>query len=98
VTEKLMIHFVVHEESDGVGVVVVEGVKKGQELNGWIMEDDKDVKIVAQSDIPIGHKLALKDYQPGETVIKYGVDIGKVVAPIRKGEHTHIQNLKTKRW
>ena len=93
-----MIHFVVHEESDGVGVVVVEGVKQGQELNGWIMEDDKDVKIVAQSDIPIGHKLALKDYQPGDTVIKYGVDIGKVVAPIRKGEHTHIQNLKTKRW
>ena len=93
-----MIHFVVHEEGDGVGVVVVEGVKAGQELVGWIMEDDKDVKIVAQSDIPIGHKLALKDYQPGDTVIKYGVDIGKVVAPIRKGEHTHIQNLKTKRW
>jgi (2R)-sulfolactate sulfo-lyase subunit alpha len=93
-----MIHFVVHEEGDGVGVVVVEGVKKGQELNGWIMEDDKDLKMVAQSDIPIGHKLALRDYQPGDTVIKYGVDIGKVVAPIRKGEHTHIQNLKTKRW
>jgi (2R)-sulfolactate sulfo-lyase subunit alpha len=93
-----MIHFVVHEEDDGVGVVVVEGVKKGQELNGWIMEDDKDVKVVAQGDIPIGHKLALKDYKPGDTVIKYGVDIGKVVAPIRKGEHTHIQNLKTKRW
>jgi len=93
-----MIHFVVHEEGDGVGVVVVEGVKKGQELNGWIMEDDKDVKIVAQSDIPIGHKLAFNDYKPGDTVIKYGVDIGKVVAPIRKGEHTHIQNLKTKRW
>ncbi len=93
-----MIHFVVHEEGDGVGVVVVEGVKKGQELNGWIMEDDKDVSIVAQSDIPIGHKLALRDYQPGDTVIKYGVDIGKVVAPIAKGEHTHVQNLKTKRW
>ena len=93
-----MIHFVVHEEGDGVGVVVVEGVKKGQELSGWIMEDDKDLKLVAQSDIPIGHKLALRDYQPGDTVIKYGVDIGKVMAPIRKGEHTHIQNLKTKRW
>ena len=93
-----MIHFVVHEEGDGVGVVVVEGVKKGQELNGWIMEDDKDLKMVAQSDIPIGHKLALRDYQPGDTVIKYGVDIGKVVAPIARGEHTHVQNLKTKRW
>ncbi len=96
--ERQVIHFVVHEEGDGVGVVVVEGVKKGQELNGWIMEDDKDVRIVAQSDIPIGHKLALQDYKPGDTVIKYGVDIGKVVAPIKKGEHTHIQNLKTKRW
>ena len=93
-----MIHFVVHEESDGVGVVVVEGVKKGQALVGWIMEDDKEIKMTTMSDIPIGHKLALKDYKPGDTVIKYGVDIGKVVAPIARGEHTHVQNLKTKRW
>ena len=55
-----MIHFVVHEEGDGVGVVVVEGVKAGQHLAGWIMEDDKDVEVVAKSDIPIGHKLALR--------------------------------------
>ena len=34
----------------------------------------------------------------GDTVIKYGVDIGKVVAPIKKGEHLHVQNVKTKRW
>ena len=93
-----MIHFVVHEEGDGVGVVVVEGVKAGQALNGWIMEDDKEIRVQAKSDIPIGHKLALKDYKPGDTVIKYGVDIGKVVAPIARGEHTHVQNLKTKRW
>lgn len=93
-----MIHFVVHEEGDGVGVVVVEGVKAGQQLTGWIMEDDKDVMVKAQNDIPIGHKVALRDYQPGDTVIKYGVDIGKVVAPIRKGEHAHVHNIKTKRW
>ena len=93
-----MIHFVVHEEGDGVGVVVVEGVKAGQELIGWIMEDDKDIKVVAKTDIPIGHKVSLKDYKPGDTVIKYGVDIGKVVAPIKRGEHLHVQNVKTKRW
>ena len=93
-----MIHFVVHEEGDGVGVVVVEGVNAGQALVGWIMEDDKDVKIEAKSDIPIGHKLALKDHKPGDTVIKYGVDIGKVVAPIKQGEHLHVHNVKTKRW
>jgi (2R)-sulfolactate sulfo-lyase subunit alpha len=31
-------------------------------------------------------------------VIKYGVDIGKVVKPIGKGEHLHVHNVKTKRW
>ena len=90
--------FLVHSPKDNVGVVVVEGVKKGQELTGWIMEDDKELKVQAKSDIPIGHKIALKDYKPGDTVIKYGVDIGKIVAPIARGEHTHVQNLKTKRW
>jgi (2R)-sulfolactate sulfo-lyase subunit alpha len=93
-----MIHFVVHEEGDGVGVVVVEGVKAGQHLAGWIMEDDKDIEVVAKSDIPIGHKVSLKDYREGDTVIKYGVDIGKVVKPIGKGEHLHVHNVKTKRW
>ena len=34
----------------------------------------------------------------GTTVIKYGVDIGKTIAPVQVGEHTHVQNLRTKRW
>ncbi|OGA24014.1 MAG: flagellar biosynthesis protein FlgA [Betaproteobacteria bacterium RIFCSPLOWO2_02_FULL_67_19] len=93
-----MIHFVVHEDGDGVGVVVVEGVKAGQDMAGWIMEGDREIRIQAKSDIPIGHKVALRDHGAGDTVIKYGVDIGKVVAPIAKGEHAHVQNIKTKRW
>lgn len=93
-----MIHFVVHEEGDGVGVVVVEGIEAGNELTGWIMEDDKEITVQSKSAIPIGHKVALQDYAVGDTVIKYGTDIGKVVAPIEKGEHLHVQNVKTKRW
>ena len=93
-----MIHFVVHDENDSVGVVVVEGVKAGQKLNGWIMDQDKDVAFDAKSDIPIGHKLAIKPLKSGETVIKYGVDIGKTIADIQVGEHTHVHNLRTKRW
>ena len=42
--------------------------------------------------------LALTDIVNGATVIKYGFDIGKAVAPIRKGEHAHVHNMKTKRW
>ena len=93
-----MIHFVVHEEGDAVGTVVVENVKPGDELTGWVMEQDKTVKIKSLSQIPIGHKVALKDLALNDTVIKYGVDIGKVVAPIKAGEHLHVHNVKTKRW
>ena len=93
-----MIHFVVHDENDSVGVVVVEGVKAGTKINGWIMDQDKDMTIEAKSDIPIGHKLAIRELPKDSTVIKYGVDIGRVVAPIRVGEHAHVHNIKTKRW
>ena len=93
-----MIQFVVHDEGDSVGVVVVEGVKAGDELVGWVMDQDKDIQFKATSDIPIGHKLAIKPLASGDTVIKYGVDIGKVVADIATGEHAHVHNIKTKRW
>ena len=93
-----MIQFLVHDKKDTVGVIVVEGVKAGQELTGWVMEDDSTLTIKVLNDIPIGHKLALKDIAGSDTVIKYGFDIGKAVAPIRKGEHAHVHNMKTKRW
>jgi (2R)-sulfolactate sulfo-lyase subunit alpha len=93
-----MIHFVVHDEGDSVGVVVVEGIKSGQPLVGWIMDQDKEIKVQAQNDIPIGHKLAIKALSDKDTVIKYGVDIGRTIAPIKVGEHAHVHNIKTKRW
>ena len=93
-----MIHFVVHEEGDSVGTIVVENVKANTDLVGWIMEEDKTLNLPTISDIPIGHKVALKDLAEGDTVIKYGVDIGRVIAPIKAGEHLHVHNVKTKRW
>ena len=93
-----MVHFVVHNENDSVGVVVVEGVKAGDTLNGWIMDQDRDIQVKAISDIPIGHKLAVKALPNDSTVIKYGVDIGRVVSAIQVGEHAHVHNIKTKRW
>ena len=93
-----MIHFISHDERDSVGVVVVEGVKAQDTLSGWIMEQDKLVEVKALNDIPIGHKIALKPLAAGDTVIKYGVDIGRTIAPIQVGEHLHVHNVKTKRW
>ena len=87
-----------HDEGDSVGVIVVEGVQAGQELSGWVMDQDKTITFKVKDDIPIGHKLAIRDLEPDDTVVKYGTDIGRVVSPIRQGEHVHVHNLKTKRW
>ncbi|MCH8237597.1 MAG: UxaA family hydrolase [Proteobacteria bacterium] len=91
-------HFIVHDKADSVGVVVVESVTKSQMLTGWVMQGNKTIRMKCIHAIPIGHKIALKPMKEGDTVIKYGHDIGKVVAAIKKGGHVHVQNLKTKRW
>lgn len=91
-------HLLVHEKQDNVGVVVVEGLKAGTKMLCVITHDNSSFELVAKSDVPIGHKVALKDLEVGDTVIKYGQDIGRVVAPVKKGQHVHVHNLKTKRW
>ncbi len=93
-----MIHCILHDPKDTVAVVVVEGVKAGQQLTGLILDEDRTINLNCTQDIPLGHKVALADMAAGDTVIKYGIDIGKVVQPIRKGEHAHVHNIKTKRW
>ena len=89
---------IIHDKKDNVGVVVIEKVNKGQDCECWIMEDDSSTSIKSISDIPLGHKIAMNDFNEGDTIIKYGHDIGKVVKSIKKGEHVHVHNVKTKKW
>jgi len=88
----------VHDRRDNVGVVVVEELSKGDEMLCVVTEDNSDFVLVAQQDVPIGHKVALADLGEGDTIIKYGEDIGKMVSSVAAGEHVHVHNLKTKRW
>ena len=88
----------VHDHEDNVGVVVVEGLTAGTEMLCVVTHDNSTFKLTAKHDVPIGHKIALKDIKIGNTAIKYGEDIGKFVGDVGEGEHVHTQNLKTKRW
>ena len=92
-----MIQFLVHDKGDTVGVAVVD-VKAGETLEGRDLSTNQSLTARASVNIPLGHKIALRDFKVGDTVIKYGCDIGKVVAPIKTGDHVHTHNLKTKRW
>ena len=49
-------------------------------------------------EIQLGHKIAMVDLNEGDTILKYGHDIGKVIKSIKKGEHVHVHNVKTKKW
>jgi (2R)-sulfolactate sulfo-lyase subunit alpha len=95
--EAEVIQFLVHEHSDNVGVATVD-IKGGEVAKGLYMDTQAPVEVRAVNEIPLGHKVALRDFKTGDTVIKYGHDIGRVTAAIQAGEHVHIHNLKTKRW
>ena len=88
----------VHDHEDNVGVVVVEDLKAGTEMLCVVTHDNSSFKLTANDDVAIGHKIALKDIEEGDTAIKYGEDIGKFVGSVKKGGWVHTHNLKTKRW
>jgi altronate hydrolase len=52
-------------------------------------------EVTPLSDIPMGHKVALRDIKKGEPVIKYGFPIGEATEDIPKGGHVHSHNLHT---
>lgn len=91
-------HLLVHDHADNVGVVVVEGLKAGTDMLCVVTHDNSGFRLTAGADIPIGHKVALADLAAGDTVVKYGADIGRMVGPAPKGAHVHTHNCKTKRW
>lgn len=91
-------HFLVHDKDDSVGVAVVETIKEGMAVTGYKMDTNEEINLTALSDIPLGHKIALADLAVGDTIVKYDQDMGKVVAPIKAGDHAHVHNIKTKRW
>ena len=92
-----MTQFLIHEKADTVGVATVD-IKAGEKAEGLYMDSQETIEKEALQDIPLGHMIALKDHKVDDGVIKYGHDIGKVVADIKEGEHVHIHHLKTRRW
>ena len=58
---------IIHDEKDNVAVVINDKTSKNQDCIGWIMENDKTVKIKSINEVPLGHKIALQDFIEGDT-------------------------------
>jgi altronate hydrolase len=52
----------------------------------------------ALQEIPASHKIALRDLDPGEEIVKYGEIVAVTTRAIQKGEWVHTHNLESKRW
>jgi len=86
-----------HEVNDDVGVAVMD-LKVGEDIGVVTLEGKAVKQIKLVSNIPLGHKIAMRDLALNEHVIEYGRSIGATVAPIVAGEYVHVHNIKSLRW
>jgi len=56
-----------------------------------------DSMISIVSDVPYGHKVAIRALQAGEPVMKYNKPIGIVTSDVAVGEHIHVHNMGSSR-
>jgi len=83
---------VIMNDKDMVATAI-EKLEAGTEVSLNYNGQRTVLKVV--SDIPFGHKAALRDIKKGEIVLKYGESIGVATQDIAKGEHAHTQNIES---
>ncbi len=81
---------IVIDEKDNVATAL-EALSAGAKVSVEVQGRIEKIKIL--SDIPMGHKLALRDIEKGESVIKYGEPIGQSTSRISRGEYVHVHNV-----
>jgi (2R)-sulfolactate sulfo-lyase subunit alpha len=86
-----------HEPGDDVGVAV-EDLKAGSEVGAATLEGLPVGTIKLIEEIPLGHKVAMRDIAKGKKVIEYGRPIGQATQAASCGAHVHTHNLKSMRW
>lgn len=89
--------FLIHKRGDHVGVATSD-IEEGETVTGVYMDDDSIVEVVSKGDVPLGHKIAVEECEPGGAVIEYGIQIGKAPDGLTVGDYVHTHNLKSARW
>jgi len=81
---------IVVDEKDNVATAL-RALEEGESIE--VDLGDKAVGITVRQTIPFGHKVALRDIETGQPVIKYGEEIGLATCRILSGQHTHVHNV-----
>lgn len=89
--------FLIHHKGDHVGVATSD-IAAGEDVVGVYMDDDSTVKVKANHDVPLGHKIAIVAVKENDPVLKYGIQIGYATSAFEVGDYVHTHNVKTARW
>ncbi len=86
-----------HKADDDVGVAV-EDLTAGIQVGAVTLEGAPAGTVKLVEDVPLGHKVAMRDIPKGKDVIEYGRTIGMATQMALCGSHVHTHNLRSKRW
>ncbi len=79
-------------DKDNVATVM-QHISAGQAVC-WSLSEKA---VTAVSDIPFGHKIAVRAVSAGELIYKYGEIIGEATQNIPAGAHVHVLNIDSRR-
>jgi (2R)-sulfolactate sulfo-lyase subunit alpha len=86
-----------HEPTDDVGVAVMD-LNTGDEIEAVTLEGEPVTMVTLVDDVPLGHKVAMRDLPQDKHIIEYGEAIGYAYNMIKRGAHVHVHNIRSLRW
>ena len=89
-----MYNALIVEKNDDVAVVL-EAIHVGDKVTYRYGYEERSV--VSLSEVPVYHKVAVRDIKRGDHILKYGEKLGVATQDIKLGEHVHVQNLDSER-
>ena len=75
----------------------LEEISAGDTVGVYTSAGEQLDRLAASGDIPRGHKIALCDIAKGESILKYGYQIGLASLEIKRGDYVHVHNLESAR-
>lgn len=85
---------VVINTQDNVATVV-DDFPAGTVIRFYVGDAEQSVQLL--QDIPLGHKVAIRDIPVNQDIIKYGESIGAATSEIKAGQHVHVHNMESQR-
>ena len=86
-----------HRKGDDVAVAVTP-IAAGEEILVLYVDDEGELRLQAQAEVPYGHKVALQPLAAGAPVTEYSTQVGVARTDIAAGDWVHVHNVKTARW